>query len=42
MVDKVMTNTIKDDASMLPYIYPQEKEHYISSILVDAETPLVS
>ena len=42
MVEKLMTNTIKDNICMFPQIYPPEKEHYLSSIFVDAETPLVS
>ena len=43
MVEKLMTNTIRDDdQSLLPGIYPPEREHYLSSIFVDAVTPLVS
>ncbi|KAK7317934.1 hypothetical protein RJT34_02571 [Clitoria ternatea] len=37
MVEKLMTNTIKDDECMLPGIHPLEREHPLSSIFVDAE-----
>lgn len=41
MVEKLMRDTIRDDESVLPHIYPAEKEYYLSSIFVEAETPLV-
>ncbi|GFY94490.1 hypothetical protein Acr_09g0009360 [Actinidia rufa] len=40
MVEKLMTNTVKDDEIMLPHIYPVEREYHLSSIFVDMETPL--
>ncbi|XP_024031381.1 transport and Golgi organization protein 2 homolog [Morus notabilis] len=40
MVEKLMTNRIRDDISLLPRIYTPEKEHCLSSIFVDADTPL--
>ncbi|PON89910.1 Transport and Golgi organization protein [Trema orientale] len=41
MVEKLMTNTIRDDdESLLPAIFPPESEHYLSSIFIDAVTPL--
>ncbi|KAE9447439.1 hypothetical protein C3L33_20663, partial [Rhododendron williamsianum] len=40
MVEKLMRDTIRDDESVLPHIYPAEKEYYLSSIFVEAETPL--
>lgn len=41
MVEKLMKNTIKDDEIVLPRIYPPEREHQLSSIFVDTDTPLV-
>lgn len=41
MIEKLMTNSIRDDMSLLPRIYPPEKEHFLSSIFVDADSPLV-
>lgn len=41
MIEKLMTNSIRDDMSLLPRIYPPEKEHILSSIFVDADSPLV-
>ncbi|KAK2984445.1 hypothetical protein RJ640_026932 [Escallonia rubra] len=40
MAEKLMRDTAKDDESMLPHIYPLEWEYQLSSIFVDAETPL--
>lgn len=40
MIEKLMTNSIRDDMSLLPRVYPQEREHFLSSIFVDADTPL--
>ncbi|KAG2706221.1 hypothetical protein I3760_05G094100 [Carya illinoinensis] len=41
MVGKLMMNTIKDeDESILPHIYPPKWEYQLSSILVDADTPI--
>uniref|UniRef100_A0A2P2J9N7 Transport and Golgi organization 2 homolog n=2 Tax=Rhizophora mucronata TaxID=61149 RepID=A0A2P2J9N7_RHIMU len=40
MAEILMTNTIKDDESILPHIYPAEREYHLSSIFVDADTPL--
>lgn len=40
MVEKLMKNTIKDDEIVLPRIYPPEREHQLSSIFVDTDTPL--
>lgn len=42
MVEKLMKNTIKDDKSLLPGIYPLEREYELSSIFVDSDTPLVN
>ena len=42
MAEILMTNTIKDDESMLPGIYPSEREHQLSSIFIEADTPLVN
>lgn len=36
MVDKLMRNTVKDDLSKLPQIYPPEFEYQLSSVFVDA------
>lgn len=41
MVEKLMRDTVRDEESVLPHIYPVEKEYYLSSIFVEAETPLV-
>lgn len=40
MVENLMTNTVKDDLSVLPNIYPPEREYHLSSIFIDMETPL--
>ncbi|XP_048234517.1 transport and Golgi organization 2 homolog isoform X2 [Ricinus communis] len=40
MVEILMTNTVKDEESMLPKIYPSEFEYQLSSIFVDTDTPL--
>ncbi|KAJ6395414.1 hypothetical protein OIU77_020629 [Salix suchowensis] len=40
MVEILMTSTIKDDESTLPGIYPSEREHQLSSIFVETDTPL--
>ncbi|XP_052182759.1 uncharacterized protein YGR127W [Diospyros lotus] len=40
MVETLMRNAVKDDESMLPHLYPVEKEYHLSSIFVDYETPL--
>ncbi|TKY58959.1 Transport and Golgi organization [Spatholobus suberectus] len=37
MVEKLMTNTIKDEERMLPGIHPPEREQPLSSIFVEAE-----
>ncbi|KAK7362473.1 hypothetical protein VNO77_04587 [Canavalia gladiata] len=37
MVEKLMTNTIKDEECMLPGIHPPEREHPSSSIFVETE-----
>lgn len=42
MVEILMTNTVKDDESMLPKIYSAEFEYQLSSIFVDTDTPLVN
>lgn len=42
LVEKLMTNTIKDDESLLPGIYPPEREYQLSAIFIEADTPLVS
>ncbi|KAB5561671.1 hypothetical protein DKX38_006628 [Salix brachista] len=42
MVEILMTSTIKDDESTLPGIYPSEREHQLSSIFVETDTPLAS
>lgn len=42
MVEKLMKNTEKDDESMLPHIFPPEREYNLSSIFVDTITPLVN
>ncbi|KAI8028559.1 hypothetical protein LOK49_LG02G04057 [Camellia lanceoleosa] len=39
MVEKLMRDTVKDDKSMLPHIYPVEREYQMSSIFVEEETP---
>ncbi|XP_057421426.1 uncharacterized protein LOC130715358 [Lotus japonicus] len=41
MVEKLMTNTIKDEEYMLPGIYPPERELPVSSVFVDVEFPLL-
>ncbi|KAJ7960148.1 Transport and Golgi organization 2-like protein [Quillaja saponaria] len=40
MVEKLMRNTSKDEESLLPKIYPPEREYYLSSIFVEADFPL--
>ncbi|CAK9315470.1 unnamed protein product [Citrullus colocynthis] len=40
MVEKLMTNTVKDDVSLLPGIYSPRTEYQFSSIFVDTETEL--
>lgn len=40
MVEKLMKNTEKDDESLLPHIFPPEREYNLSSIFVDTNTPL--
>lgn len=40
MVEKLMTNTIKDEECMLPGIHPPERELPSSSIFVEANLPL--
>ncbi|CAK9177920.1 unnamed protein product [Ilex paraguariensis] len=40
MTGELMRNMIKDEESMLPAIYPPEWEYHLSSIFVEAETPL--
>lgn len=40
LVEKLMTNTIKDEESTLPRIYPPEREYKLSSIFVEEDTPL--
>ena len=42
MVEKLMTNTEKDDESLLPHIFPPEREYNLSSIFVDTNNPLVN
>ena len=43
MVEKLMVDTFKDDESMLPHIYPPEREYHLSSIFVETHTtPIVS
>jgi uncharacterized protein with NRDE domain len=43
MVEKLMTNTNKDDKQcLLPGIHPPEWEFLLSSIFVDTQLPLVS
>ena len=42
MVEKLMRDTVKDDKSMLPHIYPVEREYQMSSIFVEEETPSVN
>lgn len=39
---KLMRDTVKDDEIMLPCTYPPEWEHHLSSIFVEAETPMVN
>lgn len=41
MVEKLMTNTVKDDVSLLPGIYSPRTEYQYSSIFVDTDTELV-
>ncbi|KAH7518254.1 hypothetical protein FEM48_Zijuj09G0152000 [Ziziphus jujuba var. spinosa] len=38
MVEKLMTDTTKDEESPLPHIYSPSREYYLSSIFVDEET----
>lgn len=40
LVEKLMTNTIKDEESTLPRIYLPEREYKLSSIFVVEDTPL--
>lgn len=40
MAERLMMNTIKDDESQLPGIYPPEREYHLSSIFVEEDTPL--
>ncbi|KAJ4846644.1 hypothetical protein Tsubulata_014659 [Turnera subulata] len=40
MAEEIMTNTIKDDESKLPQIYPAKFEYQLSSIFVDTDSPL--
>ncbi|XAR73062.1 hypothetical protein NMG60_11019921 [Bertholletia excelsa] len=40
MIEKLMRDTVKDDESLLPHIYPVEREYHLSSIFVEEETPL--
>lgn len=40
MVENLMRNTVKDDVSKLPNIFPPEREYHLSSIFVDTENPL--
>lgn len=40
MIEKLMMDTVKDDESMLPRIYPPEREYNLSSIFVDTDTPI--
>lgn len=42
MVEKLMMDTVKDDESMLPHIFPPEREYHTSSIFVDTDTAIVS
>lgn len=42
MVEKLMMDTVKDDESMLPHIFPPEREYHLSSIFIDTDTPIVS
>lgn len=42
MVEKLMTNTIKDDVSLLPGIYSPRREYQYSSIFVDTDSELVT
>ena len=42
MVEKLMKNIEKDDESLLPHIFPPEREYNLSSIFVDTNTPLVN
>ncbi|XP_048336680.2 uncharacterized protein LOC107427218 isoform X2 [Ziziphus jujuba] len=38
MIEKLMTDTTKDEESPLPHIYSPSREYYLSSIFVDEET----
>uniref|UniRef100_A0A7N0ZSR3 Ser/Thr-rich protein T10 in DGCR region n=1 Tax=Kalanchoe fedtschenkoi TaxID=63787 RepID=A0A7N0ZSR3_KALFE len=40
LIETLMTNNVRDDFSLLPKIYPPEKEHQLSAIFVDCDTPL--
>ncbi|CAM8898751.1 unnamed protein product [Rhodiola kirilowii] len=40
LVEGLMTNTTRDDFSLLPKIYPPEREHQLSAIFVECDTPL--
>lgn len=42
MVEKLMTNTVKDEECMLPGIHPPEREQPLSSIFVEAELSSVT
>ncbi|KAF7834547.1 transport and Golgi organization 2-like protein [Senna tora] len=39
MVEKLMTNTIKDEESLLPGIHPPQREYPLSSIFVEVDFP---
>lgn len=41
MAEKLMRDTVKDEESKLPGIYPPEMEYNLSSIFVEEETPKV-
>lgn len=40
MAEKLMMDTVKDDESMLPHIFPPEREYHLSSIFIDTDTPI--
>ena len=42
MVEKLMKNREKDNESLLPHIFPPEREYNLSSIFVDTNNPLVN
>ncbi|KAG2409294.1 uncharacterized protein HKW66_Vig0041160 [Vigna angularis] len=39
MVEKLMTNRVKDEEWMLPGVQPREREHPLSAIFVETELP---